>query len=63
LTQGAERFTANDIDLDVLPGLSDEDLKELGLFGRGARESSVVDLSVRLLNLHKDDNLVVIQGG
>src|SRR5712692_6761218 len=27
----AETFAANDIDLDVLPELSDEDLKELGL--------------------------------
>jgi hypothetical protein len=29
LTQHAETFTANDIDLDVLPEISDEDLKEL----------------------------------
>jgi hypothetical protein len=32
LTQDAETFTAKDIDLDVLPELSDEDLRELGLF-------------------------------
>src|ERR1700724_3825987 len=31
LAQHAETFAANDIDLDVLPELSDEDLKELGL--------------------------------
>ena len=31
LAQHAEIFAANDIDLDVLPELSDEDLKELGL--------------------------------
>ena len=31
LAQHAEAFAANDIDLDVLPELSDEDLKELGL--------------------------------
>jgi class 3 adenylate cyclase/tetratricopeptide (TPR) repeat protein len=31
LEQLAEIFAANDIDLDVLPDLSDEDLKELGL--------------------------------
>src|SRR6266403_3316210 len=31
LEQHAEIFAANDIDLDVLPELSDEDLKELGL--------------------------------
>src|SRR5437764_12323070 len=31
LEQHAETFAANDIDLDVLPELSDEDLKELGL--------------------------------
>ena len=31
LEQHAESFAANDIDLDVLPDLSDEDLKELGL--------------------------------
>jgi class 3 adenylate cyclase/tetratricopeptide (TPR) repeat protein len=31
LAQYAETFAANDIELDVLPELSDEDLKELGL--------------------------------
>ncbi len=31
LEQHAETFAANDIDLDLLPDLSDEDLKELGL--------------------------------
>src|SRR5438445_13420989 len=31
LAQHAETFAASDIDLDVLPDLSDEDLKELGL--------------------------------
>ena len=31
LEQHAEIFVANDIDLDVLPELSDDDLKELGL--------------------------------
>jgi hypothetical protein len=31
LAQHAETFAASDIDLDVLPELSDEDLKELGL--------------------------------
>jgi class 3 adenylate cyclase len=31
LEQYAETFTANDIDLELLPELSDEDLKELGL--------------------------------
>jgi class 3 adenylate cyclase/tetratricopeptide (TPR) repeat protein len=31
LEQHAESFAANDIDLDVLPDLSDQDLKELGL--------------------------------
>src|SRR5437773_625675 len=31
LEQHAGTFAANDIDLDVLPELSDEDLKELGL--------------------------------
>ncbi len=31
LEQLADTFAANDIDLDVLPDLSDEDLKELGL--------------------------------
>ena len=31
LAQHAETLAANDIDLDVLPELSDEDLKELGL--------------------------------
>ena len=31
LEQYAETFAANDIDLDVLPELSDEDLKGLGL--------------------------------
>jgi class 3 adenylate cyclase/tetratricopeptide (TPR) repeat protein len=31
LAQHAETFVANDVDLDVLPELSDEDLKELGL--------------------------------
>src|SRR5882757_4953536 len=31
LEQHAEIFAANDIDLDVLPELGDEDLKELGL--------------------------------
>jgi class 3 adenylate cyclase len=31
LEQHAETFAANDIDFDVLPDLSDEDLKELGL--------------------------------
>jgi hypothetical protein len=31
LEQYAEIFVANDIDLDVLPDLSDDDLKELGL--------------------------------
>ena len=31
LAQHAEIFAANDIDLGVLPELSDEDLKELGL--------------------------------
>src|SRR5438128_7971884 len=31
LEQLAETFAASDIDLDVLPELSDEDLKELGL--------------------------------
>src|SRR5713101_4031309 len=31
LGQHAETFAANDIDLDVLPDLTDEDLKELGL--------------------------------
>ena len=31
LEQLAETFAANDIDLDVLPELTDEDLKELGL--------------------------------
>ncbi len=31
LEQHAEIFAANDIDLDILPELSDEDLKELGL--------------------------------
>src|SRR6516162_3923944 len=31
LAQHAEIFAANDVDLDVLPELSDEDLKELGL--------------------------------
>src|SRR5438128_9094234 len=31
LEQLAETFAANDIDLDVLPELGDEDLKELGL--------------------------------
>src|SRR6516165_6432445 len=31
LAQHAEIFAANDIDLDVQPELSDEDLKELGL--------------------------------
>jgi len=30
LEQHAEIFAANDIDLDVLPELSDEDLKEQG---------------------------------
>jgi len=31
LEQLTEIFAANDIDLDILPDLSDEDLKELGL--------------------------------
>jgi len=31
LEQYAEIFVADDIDLDVLPDLSDDDLKELGL--------------------------------
>src|SRR6266478_6440624 len=31
LAQHAETFAANDIDLDVLPELGDDDLKELGL--------------------------------
>jgi class 3 adenylate cyclase len=31
LAQHAETFAANDIDLDVLPELSDEDLRQLGL--------------------------------
>src|SRR5258705_3651596 len=31
LEQHAETFAANDIELDLLPDLSDEDLKELGL--------------------------------
>src|SRR5215470_12900101 len=31
LAQHAETLAANDIDLDVLPELSDQDLKELGL--------------------------------
>jgi hypothetical protein len=31
LEQHADTFAANDIDLDVLPELSDKDLKELGL--------------------------------
>jgi len=31
LAQHAETFAVNDIDLDVLPELSDEDLKEMGL--------------------------------
>src|SRR5437660_9088017 len=31
LEQHAETFAANDIDLDLLPDLTDEDLKELGL--------------------------------
>ena len=31
LEQYAEIFAANDIDLDVLPELSDDDLRELGL--------------------------------
>jgi hypothetical protein len=31
LAQHAETLAANDIDLDVLPELSDEDLTELGL--------------------------------
>ena len=31
LAQHAETLAANDVDLDVLPELSDEDLKELGL--------------------------------
>src|SRR5713101_1602168 len=31
LDQLADTFAANDIDLDLLPDLSDEDLKELGL--------------------------------
>src|ERR1700694_5466491 len=31
LEQLADTFAANDIDLEILPDLSDEDLKELGL--------------------------------
>jgi SAM domain (Sterile alpha motif) len=36
LEQLAEIFAANDVDLDVLPELTDEDLRELGL-SRGHR--------------------------
>ena len=54
LAQHAGTFAANDIDLDVLPELSDEDLKELGL-SLGHRRKLLRALADRAIEKTADD--------
>jgi SAM domain (Sterile alpha motif) len=47
MSEYTQRFAENDIDTSVLPHLSDQDLKELGIGGKCSRRSASLPARLR----------------
>jgi hypothetical protein len=58
----AQRFVENDIDVSVLPHLTDQDLKELGVSLGHRRKMLAANLAARLQGVAEPDMVVLAEG-